>query len=106
MRESLSLVPWDLSVSAAVGVSGLSSFMIGAPGGGDSAKEVMETEARASAVRLSRKLVSVLISCRMGMRPLAGARVAAKFLQDSLCLSPLVRRATTRAAATRFPSQR
>eukprot|EP00959_Pyramimonas_sp_CCMP1952_P066914 1397275-Pyramimonas_sp.AAC.1 len=41
----------------------------------------------------------------MGLRPLAGARVVAYLTQASLCFSPLVRWATTRAAATRLPSQ-
>eukprot|EP00959_Pyramimonas_sp_CCMP1952_P274003 5727636-Pyramimonas_sp.AAC.1 len=60
-----------------MGVSGLSSLMAKTPVGGDSAKEVMVAAARASAPRLSRKPVSVPISCRMGSRPSAGASVAA-----------------------------
>eukprot|EP00959_Pyramimonas_sp_CCMP1952_P111667 2335712-Pyramimonas_sp.AAC.1 len=60
-----------------MGVSGLSSLIVDTPGGGDSAREVMDTEARASAPRLSMNPVSVLIPCRMGKRPLAGASVAA-----------------------------
>eukprot|EP00959_Pyramimonas_sp_CCMP1952_P246045 5142438-Pyramimonas_sp.AAC.1 len=56
----------------------------------DSAKEVMVVESRASALRLSRKLVSVPISCLMGLRPLAWARIEACLSQDSLCFSPLV----------------
>eukprot|EP00959_Pyramimonas_sp_CCMP1952_P180098 3766315-Pyramimonas_sp.AAC.1 len=64
--------------------------MVCTTGGGDSAKEVMDVEARASALRLSRKLVSVPISCLIGLRPLAGARVAAYLTQASLCFSPLV----------------
>eukprot|EP00959_Pyramimonas_sp_CCMP1952_P180851 3781909-Pyramimonas_sp.AAC.1 len=59
----------------------------------------MVVEARASALRLSRKLVSVPMSCLTGLRPLAGARAKACFSQDSLCFSPLVRWGTTRAAA-------
>eukprot|EP00959_Pyramimonas_sp_CCMP1952_P139763 2925030-Pyramimonas_sp.AAC.1 len=66
----------------------------------------MDAEARASALRLSGKLVSVPISCLMGLRPLAGARIEAYLTQDPLCFSPLVRWATTRAAASRLPSQR
>eukprot|EP00959_Pyramimonas_sp_CCMP1952_P043415 907999-Pyramimonas_sp.AAC.1 len=56
----------------------------------DSAKEVMVVEARASALRLSRKLVSVLIPCLTGLRPLSGARDKTCRSQASLCLSPLV----------------
>eukprot|EP00959_Pyramimonas_sp_CCMP1952_P345331 7231974-Pyramimonas_sp.AAC.1 len=55
----------------------------------DSAREVMVVEAKASALRLSRKLVSVPISCLTGLKPLAGARVETCRSQASLCFSPL-----------------
>eukprot|EP00959_Pyramimonas_sp_CCMP1952_P339541 7111180-Pyramimonas_sp.AAC.1 len=65
----------------------------------------MVAEARASALRLRRKLVSVPISCLTWLKPLAGARAKACFPQDSSCFSPLARWETTRAAASRLPSQ-